>query len=311
MITVITGVPGTGKTAYAVSELLKEVETGRPIYVWGIKELTVPHLPCPPVAEWTTLVPHENDPGVLVPTFTFPPGSLVIVDEAQDVYRPRASTAKVPPHAAALERHRHLGLDIWLLTQKPMLLDSHVRNEAGRHIHLHATWKGRQLLEWPTVVNPNESAEREKAVRKPYKLPQHVFGLYKSAEVHTRVKRRLPGAAYALALLAVGVPLGGLWIYGRIQDRIHGDDAKAAPVPALPQGQKDPQAAPVPKPVRWALESSMYVKVGPQVLRREWRARSSTGEERVLKGRDCEGEGMAARCRDVSGIRRPAWGGLQ
>ena len=49
MITLITGTPGTGKTAYAVSEL--EKISGKNIFVDGIPELQLPHEIAPPVTE--------------------------------------------------------------------------------------------------------------------------------------------------------------------------------------------------------------------------------------------------------------------
>lgn len=44
-ITLITGVPGTGKTVYAMSMIVQLVKTGRPLYVHGIPNLTIPHTP--------------------------------------------------------------------------------------------------------------------------------------------------------------------------------------------------------------------------------------------------------------------------
>lgn len=43
MINLITGVPGSGKSAYALTLMLKEIEQGRPLFVHGIPNLKIPH----------------------------------------------------------------------------------------------------------------------------------------------------------------------------------------------------------------------------------------------------------------------------
>lgn len=209
MITIITGTPGAGKTALAVA-MAMEI-TDRPIFVWGIPELKLPHTPAPPVAEWTTLITSEEDDTKTRPVFTFPPSALVIIDESQNVYRPRGSGSKVPDHVAALETHRHGGIDFWLITQHPRLLDGNVKELCGRHIHLRNTALGRYLYEWPEAADPKSSTERSVAAVRRYKLPKKVFGVYKSASLHVKQSRRLPNSAYfVIGALAVG----GYFAYG-------------------------------------------------------------------------------------------------
>ena len=109
MITLLTGVPGSGKTSKIVYELQKE--TTRPIFVMGIPDLLLPHIPAPPVADWTVLEPAPEDPSIKRPSFTFPQNAIVVIDEAQNVYRPRPSGSKVPDIVAAFETHRHKGIE--------------------------------------------------------------------------------------------------------------------------------------------------------------------------------------------------------
>ena len=135
MITLITGTPGSGKTAYAVS-LLMEMAGSRPIYADGVPELVIDHQPCPPVSEWTY---EADDPASATGkkiSFTFPANSIVVIDECQRVFRPRSSGSKVPPEVAAFETHRHLGIDFILITQHPSLVDGNIRRLVGKHIHL-------------------------------------------------------------------------------------------------------------------------------------------------------------------------------
>ena len=77
-ITVITGVPGTGKTASAV-EMMTQLDGKRPIFSMGIRDLKVPHQMVPPVAEWTELRPLPEDPSISMPFFTFPPDRKSVV----------------------------------------------------------------------------------------------------------------------------------------------------------------------------------------------------------------------------------------
>ncbi len=202
MISIFTGVPGTGKTALVVSELNKIQD--RPIFVMGIPDLKIEHQPVPPIAEWTELRPDPDDPGVLLPYFTFPPNSLIVIDEAQRVYRPRTAGTKVPPIVAAFETHRHTGVDFWLVTQDAGLLDSNIRKLVTRHVHIRATAIGRYKYEWPELGVPDNKSSRELARRDRYTPPRDAFPLYKSAEVHTKVRLGLPWYyfVFAFAFLA-------------------------------------------------------------------------------------------------------------
>lgn len=213
-LTLVTGATGSGKTAWVVAELAGQTE--RPVFVMGIPELTLPHEPCPPVAEWVRFEPDPDDPALRMPYFTFPAGSIVVLDEAQRVFRPRASGAKVPPEVAAFETRRHVGVDFVMVTQHPTLLDANVRKLVNRHIHIHSTFAGRFALEWVGLGEPDERGSRELAARTRYKPAKKVFGLYKSAEVHTKVARRLPWQMFALALLLPALLAGGWYAYGRV-----------------------------------------------------------------------------------------------
>lgn len=198
MITLITGAPGTGKTALAIWMALKERGTG-PLFSMGITDFKVDHQPVPPVEEWTRQVPVPEDPTRTASVFTFPEQSTVILDECQKVYRPRPVGSKVEPYVEALETHRHTGINIWLITQDYSLIDFNARKFIGRHIHVRSTALGRRLYEWPELGKPELKASRDIAASRSYKLPKEVFGLYKSANVHLKPVRRIPNAAYMLA----------------------------------------------------------------------------------------------------------------
>ena len=210
MITLITGVPGSGKTVQAVDILLDMVGT-RPVFADGVPELKIEHQPCPPVNEWTEHAEDKSSATGTKVSFTFPPNSIVIIDECQRVFRPRNASAKVPDEVAAFETHRHLGIDFILITQHPTLLDANIKRLVGRHIHVRVTALGRYRYEWQQIGDPDSKASRELAHTTRYKLPKRAFSQYKSAELHTRHKTPIPKAVWVILLCVLA--LGGMGYY--------------------------------------------------------------------------------------------------
>ena len=208
MITLFTGMPGAGKTA-ALVDYLSKLGGDRPMFVDGLNGLTLPHTPCD-ATKW-----HDE----------LPDGAILIIDEVQRVWRPRGSSAKVPDSVAALETHRHRGIDVYCTTQAPSLLDANVRNLVGRHIHIRDTGiLGRHWYEWPEV---NTAMAWKTCVNKRgYKLPKSAFALYKSSSLHTVPVRGIPRAVYvgAVALLALGVLV---YLIYNMLGRVSGADKKA------------------------------------------------------------------------------------
>lgn len=215
MITLITGIPGSGKTSYVVSELLKL--QGRPIYADGIPDLAIEHTPCPPLHEWTHSQPDPSSASGQKISFAFPPNSVVIIDECQRVYRPRPAGSKVPPEVAAFETHRHEGLDFWLITQNPTLLDANVRKLIGRHVHFRVTWAGRYMHEWTETADVESSVARSNAATTRYKLPKQAFNHYKSAVLHTKNKAKIPMVAYVFGAAVIGLGVLSWNFYNRFQ----------------------------------------------------------------------------------------------
>jgi zona occludens toxin len=191
MLTLFTGATGAGKTA-ALVDYISKLPGDRPIYSDGLNGLTLPHTPCD-ANNW-----HKD----------LPDGAILVIDEVQRVWRPRGSAAKVPDSVAALETHRHHGIDVFMTTQAPALLDSNVRNLVGRHIHIRDTGiLGRWWYEWPET---SAGMQWKTCVNKRrYKLPKSAYALYKSSSLHTVPVRGIPRSLYvgigALLLLSVMV----------------------------------------------------------------------------------------------------------
>ena len=183
MITLITGVPGSGKTLSVVSDLAKKVKkewAGRKIFTHGIPELTIP----------TEKIPEGHTINDMNVSLQYPEnnGSVVIIDEAQNIFPPRSSGSKTPELVEWLHVHRHSGVDIILITQMPGRIDKQVRDLVGAHYHIHKTPLGvRMRYFWDYCENSPKSGMKN-ARPEVYKFDKKAFGLYKSAEIHTKVK---------------------------------------------------------------------------------------------------------------------------
>lgn len=218
MITLITGGPGMGKTALAV-QLLQTQYNGRALFT-NINGLALEHSPLPKLDEWTEEI--RNDQGTSEHKFTFPPGSIVVIDECQQFFRPRAAGSRVPPYVSAFETHRHTGVDFILITQGSRLIDSNLRSlvKGGLHIFLKSSYLGRFRYEKSEVINEDDKTSYTLATRRKYTLPKDVFHLYKSAELHTKAPRaKLPLAAY--------IVIGGVVVGAALAVRVYGTIASA------------------------------------------------------------------------------------
>jgi len=120
MIEMLEGVPGSGKSYYAVSErLLKWVRAGRRVYVFVdgfyldrlalFEGMDVSQLE-KQITLWMT--GEEVKAGLL----QVEPGSAVLIDEVQTVFRSKDKTD--PQLLRWLETHRHRGIDLVLMCQQ-------------------------------------------------------------------------------------------------------------------------------------------------------------------------------------------------
>ncbi|MFC7207767.1 zonular occludens toxin domain-containing protein [Comamonas endophytica] len=200
-----------------LSELASD---GRQLYVNGIPDLQIQHEPLAEPEKWPEVVPD---------------GSVIIIDEVQRVWRPRGPGQKVPDHVAMLETHRHRGLDFYIITQGPNLVDSNVRALVGRHVHLRDLGiLGRWWYEWPECADNCRTSWKNAPIKKRYRLPKRIFGQYKSASIHVKPVRSVPWmlAVMVVALLTVG---GMSWVaYNAITDRMNPGGKLAAQQPEKP-----------------------------------------------------------------------------
>jgi zona occludens toxin len=221
MITIITGAPGTGKTAALVS-LLSDLSKTRAIYVNGIPDLSIDHVNLEDATKWPEVVPD---------------GSIVVIDEVQRVWRPRGPGSKVPPDIAALETHRHRGLDFYVITQSPRLIDSNVRGLAGRHVHLRDLGMlGRWWYEWPECADQCATTWKTAPLKKRYRLPKAIFGKYKSASEHIKPVRSVPWMVGVMVLALVVTAVLVWQAYRAISGRMSPGVVSTSPAAIKPLG---------------------------------------------------------------------------
>lgn len=222
MITMMTGLPGNGKTLFALWFVNnKAVKEGREVYYHNIKDLNL---------SWTVFDPeHWMD---------LPHGSLIVIDECQDVFPKKPNGSKLPDFYSELAKHRHRGFDIFLITQHPSLVDNFVRQLVGQHFHSVRKFGMNRatIYEW-SAANPlpQSPASQKSAVPMKWAYPKEVYTWYKSAEVHT-VKRAVPAKLILAALFVVAVVSAGYFALDHFQSR--GDKMRAQaglpPAQALP-----------------------------------------------------------------------------
>ena len=212
MIYLITGLPGAGKTLFTVADVMGMAEKeNRQVYFSGITDCKVPG--------WIELEKGED-------WYKCPVGSIIIIDECQRVFRPRSAGSNVPEYVSKFETHRHQGLDVFLITQHPLLLDANVRRLVGTHRHYVRAFgaKASNQHEW-NQVRENCDKSRSGSVETFRKYPSHVFNYYKSAELHTH-KFRIPPRVFFLVLSPFLIGASVYYIYRWWQPRIQGDTIK-------------------------------------------------------------------------------------
>lgn len=213
MITLLTGLPGNGKTLFALWYIKAQADKEtREVYYHNIKDLTLP---------WTVTDPEK--------WMDLPNGSIIVIDEAQDVFPKKPNGAALPAWYSELAKHRHKGFDIYLITQHPTLLDNFVRQLVGRHFHSIRKFgmERSTIYEWSAAnPTPQNASSHKNAITLKWSYPKEVYTYYKSAEVHT-VKRSVP----VKLVMAVGfillVMVGGYYALDSFQSR--GKKPAAAP----------------------------------------------------------------------------------
>lgn len=257
MITIITGNPGAGKSLYTVDKLLRDlvgttvdeevdgeiVKHPRTIYS-NINGLLLDHEKIDGSATGGLRNWHE----------WAKPGSVIVVDEVQKIWEPRANGSKVPPDIQALETHRHMGVDFIFITQGLMLTERNLCMLCNRHLHV------RKIGNMPLAIvyewdHASRSLMYSKAITKsPYRYNKGVYKLYKSSKLHTKQKRSIPTLIYFVLAGLIGLMYLAPTTYARLSERTGMASAKPAEAKPATTAQKPPETKwsatpPEPTPV--------------------------------------------------------------
>lgn len=173
-------------------------------------------------------------------------GSVVIIDEVQDVWPARSNGSQVPPNVSWLNTHRHLGVDIFVLTQNPKNIDINLRGLVNKHLHIAKNKLGmRTLLEWKYCAN-NPLTQAKDAFAKVHKPDTKVFDLYKSAEIHTENKTKVSKWVFVLPMMLLIMPVALYFSYSLLKNMGKSEDTATETTTAsapTPEGSNSVQNA--------------------------------------------------------------------
>lgn len=197
MIYLVTGMPGNGKTLYAVDFIDRAVKAGRAVYsdIEGLKIEGV--LPAPD--DWRTV----------------PDGALIVYDEAHRRFPAYKGKGRSPLEIVQeMDTHRHRGIDMMMITQWPDKIDGELFRLVGKHFHLNRAMglQRASLVSFSRgVPNPYSRLSRKGADEEIWEYPKRLYDLYASSSMHTDAhKFKLPSKVKH-ALISVPFIVLALW----------------------------------------------------------------------------------------------------
>lgn len=207
MIELITGLPGNAKTLYTIGEVKRRATAeNRQVYYAGIKELNL---------DWIEIDPLK--------WMDVPSGGIIVIDECQKIFRNRSLSSAPPVYVTELEEHRHKGLDFYLITQHPSLIDPAIRRLTQVHKHLIRIFgmEASTVHKWNGCKdNPDKDNMRKDSEKVRWAFDKSLYGVYKSADQHT-MRRSIPMRLKLLLLVPVLLALAVYGVYkvtiGKVQ----------------------------------------------------------------------------------------------
>lgn len=198
MMTLITGMPGNGKTLYAVNLIYEARQKKQVVYsdIRGLKIEGV--LPAPD--DWREC----------------PPGSLVVYDEAHQRFPAFKGKGRSPLEVVQrMDEHRgKYGLDLVFITQWPDKMDGELFRLIGEHYHLNRAMglqKASVVKFSRAMMNPYSATARKGADEELWDYPKARYADYDSSINHTGAhKFKLPKKVKN-ALLSIPFVLLALW----------------------------------------------------------------------------------------------------
>ncbi|PSD65979.1 hypothetical protein C7G80_18325 [Acinetobacter nosocomialis] len=238
----ITGQPGNGKTLYAVHLIKQALKEGREVYT-NINGIKLDVLPIPEndkgELDWTLTPKGDAELGIK--------GALIVYDETQKLsYFAYKSKEKLSsnPLITELETHRHHGYDLIFITQSPKFLHLHLLDLVNEHYHVKRPFNKKQaeihLHRKACMLPETEAAEKRAEDIFKFEYPPELFKEYKSTEIVTNSKLRIPTYMKRLMWI-VGLSVVGIiylvffrdnFIFGHMMGKDKKNEVAAQNVPA-------------------------------------------------------------------------------
>lgn len=239
-IRLVDGVPGSGKTYYVVHHIVdkyKDKLSEVQVYA-NIESLVIPHID----------LQEHVDKSTVEKVFTVPyfeklirdsgkEKHLIIIDEAQKFFHKKFYCQDV---FYFFQYHRHLGLDIYIVTQSEKLIPIQIVSMAETVIH--AQPRSVSLLGELKYVTKVAGENVDRMVLKP---DQKIYDLYRSMSKKEGEKPKNVFKKYliGMALICLAAPLifWYTFLYHPKKDQV-----EAAPIPATSSARSKPEAVAIP-----------------------------------------------------------------
>lgn len=221
MLYLVTGMPGNGKTLYAVDWLLRQIETDADLVK---SKGTIPRTFYTDIEGFDAAAVEKLTGYRVEPApddwRTTPKGSVLVYDEAHRMFPSTGRPGRAEdPKIRDMDTHRHGGYDMLFITQWPSKVHHELRQLVGEHVHLNRAMglESAGLLRWSRVQpDPYDERQREKAEEEIWRFPKDRYALYTSSTLHTvshkfRIPKKVWGALSTL--LVTGLILWGLYAF--------------------------------------------------------------------------------------------------
>ena len=226
-----TGKQGNGKTLNTIKEVDEKAhKEGRTVYFCNITNFKPEH---PAIkADWVEFDHPET-------WFDLPKNSIIVIDEAQTWFRVRPQGSKVPEYASRLEIMRKDGHELHAITQSPKLIDAHMRELCGLHLHYYRGRGGKIIKRWEfdqPVMNVGEKLDFPDGQSTRITIDSKYFGCYDSVKEGTEhhFKFRPPKAMYVLVVCAL-LLVGAIWKIGQRYADPEPEQTETIPQPEMQQ----------------------------------------------------------------------------
>lgn len=174
-----TGTPGAGKTLSTIDEVQsRALKENRPVYYTNIKDVTLENwFELPDGETWSDEIPDN---------------AIYFCDEFYEVFPKLPTGKKRPDYYQLLAKHRHRGLDVYLVCQGVQQIDDFLKPLFENHYHLIRSEMADQskVFRSQGFINaPHLKSNRRDLETKTYRFNKKLFGCYHSATQNTHVKR--------------------------------------------------------------------------------------------------------------------------